>query len=76
LYTYLEIIGKTKKKNMSILQVGKEGAPFQHQATITMHGVFRSAELPIYGSKSLGVREGTLDLHGQSPPTPRYSKKL
>lgn len=48
-------------------QIGQEGAPFQHTATITMHGVFRSPELPIYGSKSLGVREGTLDLHGQCP---------
>ncbi|XP_048777455.2 fibrocystin-L-like isoform X3 [Ostrea edulis] len=51
------------------LEVGKEGAPFQHQATITMHGVFRSPELPIYGSKSLGVREGTLDLHGKPKVT-------
>ncbi|XP_061189118.1 fibrocystin-L-like [Saccostrea echinata] len=55
--------------NNGALQVGKEGAPFQHQATITMHGVFRSPELPIYGSKSLGVRNGTLDLHGKPKVT-------
>ena len=29
-----------------------------------MHGDLRSPELPIYGAKTLGVRNGTLDLHG------------
>jgi len=46
------------------LQVGLEGAPFQHRATITLHGHLRSKELPVYGTKTLGVREGVLDLHG------------
>ncbi|KAK3107254.1 hypothetical protein FSP39_010348 [Pinctada imbricata] len=50
------------------LQVGTEEEPFQHKATIQMHGMFRSPELPIYGSKVLAVRNGTLDLHGR--PTP------
>jgi hypothetical protein len=45
-------------------QVGTEAAPFQHKAIITLHGMFRSRELPIYGTKSLAVREGVLDLHG------------
>ena len=30
-----------------------------------MHGNLRSPELPIYGAKTLGVREGKLDLHGK-----------
>uniref|UniRef100_A0A8C5N9V4 Fibrocystin-L-like n=1 Tax=Gouania willdenowi TaxID=441366 RepID=A0A8C5N9V4_GOUWI len=46
------------------LQVGQEGAPFQHKAIITLHGHLRSPELPVYGTKTLAVREGVLDLHG------------
>ena len=46
------------------LQVGTESAPFQHRATIEMHGHVRSKELPVYGAKTLALREGTLDLHG------------
>lgn len=48
------------------LEIGKEGAPFQHKAIITLHGHLRSPELPVYGAKTLGVREGVLDLHGMS----------
>ncbi|KAI8520654.1 Fibrocystin-L [Branchiostoma belcheri] len=54
--------------NGGLLQVGTEEEPFQHKAIITMHGHVRSPELPLYGAKTLGVREGTLDLHGR--PTP------
>ncbi|XP_066276424.1 fibrocystin-L-like [Branchiostoma lanceolatum] len=50
------------------LQVGTEEEPFQHQATITLHGHLRSKELPIYGAKVLGVRNGTLDIHGSPVP--------
>lgn len=46
------------------LQIGQEGAPFQHKAIITLHGHLRSPELPIYGAKTLAVREGVLDMHG------------
>lgn len=46
------------------LQIGQEGAPFQHKAIITLHGQLRSPELPVYGAKTLAVREGVLDLHG------------
>ncbi|XP_059206673.1 fibrocystin-L-like isoform X1 [Centropristis striata] len=52
------------------LQVGQEGAPFQHKAIITMHGNLRSPELPVYGTKTIGVREGVLDLHGIPVPVP------
>ena len=48
-----------------LLQVGTEDEPFQHQATIMMHGHVRSKELPMYGAKTLAVRHGTLDLHGK-----------
>ncbi|PWA19457.1 hypothetical protein CCH79_00020609 [Gambusia affinis] len=50
------------------LQIGQEGAPFQHKAIITLHGHLRSPELPVYGSKTLAVREGVLDLHGIPVP--------
>lgn len=46
------------------LQIGQEGNPFQHKAIITLHGQLRSPELPVYGAKTLGVREGVLDMHG------------
>ncbi|KAJ8273405.1 hypothetical protein GJAV_G00101260 [Gymnothorax javanicus] len=50
------------------LQVGTEDEPFQHKAIITLHGHLRSPELPIYGTKTLAIREGTLDLHGIPVP--------
>ncbi|KAG9478621.1 hypothetical protein GDO78_012332 [Eleutherodactylus coqui] len=50
------------------LQIGTEDAPFQHKAIITLHGQIRSPELPVYGAKTLAVREGTLDLHGIPVP--------
>ncbi|XP_077870118.1 fibrocystin-L-like [Saccoglossus kowalevskii] len=46
-----------------LLQVGTEEEPFQHKAIITMYGNVRSVEMPIYGAKTLAVRNGTLDLH-------------
>ena len=45
--------------------MGTEAQPFEHEAQIVMHGHLRSPELPIYGAKTLGVRNGTLDLHGR-----------
>ncbi|XP_019729703.1 PKHD1 like 1, tandem duplicate 1 [Hippocampus comes] len=50
------------------LQVGLEEAPFQHKAIITLHGHPRSPELPVYGAKTLAIREGILDLHGKHVP--------
>ncbi|XP_065804470.1 fibrocystin-L [Labrus bergylta] len=47
------------------LEVGREGAPFQHKAIITLHGHQRSPELPMYGAKAIAIREGVLDLHGK-----------
>ncbi|XP_040210574.1 fibrocystin-L-like [Rana temporaria] len=51
-----------------VMQVGTEAAPFQHKAIITLHGHLRSPELPVYGAKTLAVRQGTLDLHGIPVP--------
>ncbi|XP_052286416.1 fibrocystin-L-like [Dreissena polymorpha] len=51
-----------------LLQVGTEEEPFQHKAIITLHGHSRNKELPIYGTKVLAVRNGTLDLHGIEVP--------
>ncbi len=56
---YILIIGAGK------FEVGTEQKPFQHQANITMYGHIRSPELPIFGSKVIAVRNGTLDLHGR-----------
>ncbi|XP_077023612.1 fibrocystin-L [Tamandua tetradactyla] len=50
------------------LQIGTEASPFQHKAVITLHGHLRSPELPIYGAKTLAVREGILELHGLPIP--------
>ena len=50
------------------LEIGKEDDPYLNEAQITMHGNVRCTELPIYGCKSIGVREGTLDLHGEFIP--------
>ncbi|KAA0710214.1 Fibrocystin-L Polycystic kidney and hepatic disease 1-like protein 1 [Triplophysa tibetana] len=50
------------------LQIGTEQQPFQHKAIITLHGHLRSQELPVYGAKTLAVREGVLDLHGIPVP--------
>lgn len=48
------------------LLIGSHDAPFCHMATIVMHGHRRSIELPIYGAKVLGLRDGTLEMHGCS----------
>lgn len=46
------------------LQVGTKENPFMHKATITLYGSIASTQLPIYGSKVLGLRSGLIDLHG------------
>ena len=51
-----------------VLQVGTEEKPYESLASITLHGSVRCTELPIFGCKALGVRNGTLDLHGKHVP--------
>lgn len=50
------------------LQIGTEKKPFQHKAKIVLHGHLHNKRLPIFGTKVLAVREGTLDLHGKVVP--------
>ena len=54
--------------NNGALEIGTEEEPYANQADITLHGHTRCTELPIYGCKTIGVREGTLDLHGNFIP--------
>ena len=46
------------------LMVGTQNTPFMHEAVITMLGTRADLEIPVYGAKCIGVRSGTLDLHG------------
>jgi len=48
------------------LQIGTEQQPFTHNAVITMYGNVRSIELPIFGSKVVAVRNGTIEMHGKN----------
>ena len=50
------------------LIVGTEEEPYQNKATITMHGNVRCTEMPVFGCKVIGIREGSLDLHGKYVP--------
>jgi hypothetical protein len=47
------------------LMVGTQDTPFLHQAIITMLGTRADLEIPVYGAKCIGVRNGVLDLHGK-----------
>lgn len=46
-------------------EIGTEAEPFEQNALITIHGHVRSTELPVYGTKSIGLRTGYLGLHGK-----------
>ena len=50
------------------LIIGTEEEPYENKATITMHGNVRCTEMPVFGCKVIGIREGTLDLHGKYVP--------
>jgi hypothetical protein len=51
--------------NGGLLQIGTQQQPFTHKAIVTMYGNVRSIELPIYGSKVIALRNGTIDMHGR-----------
>ena len=51
--------------NDGSLQIGSEDEPYENEASIKLHGNTRCIELPIYGCKVLGVRKGSLELHGK-----------
>ena len=46
------------------MEVGTEKNPYTSKLTITMHSDRNGAYLPVYGNKVIGVRFGTLDMHG------------
>ncbi len=46
-------------------QVGTEDEPFMAKTQIVLYGHVLSTELPVYGAKTLALREGTLDFHGR-----------
>lgn len=50
--------------NNGTMEVGTERHPYTSKLTITMHGKKYDPAVPIYGKKSIGVRFGTLDMHG------------
>jgi len=45
-------------------EAGTEEFPYTSKLTITMHGKKGDPTLPIYGQKVIGVRYGTLEMHG------------
>jgi hypothetical protein len=54
------------------MEVGTEDFPYSSKLTITMHGGLYDPYIPIYGNKVIGVRYGTLDMHG-TPRTPVWT---
>lgn len=46
------------------VEMGTEEFPYTSKLQITMHGKYADPTLPIYGQKVIGVRFGTLDMHG------------
>ena len=48
-------------------QIGTEEEPFPGEAVIELYGHVRATELPIYGAKTLAVRNGTIEAHGIKP---------
>lgn len=51
--------------NNGTFKIGTKEQPFEHKATITLHGHVRSKELPVYGAKTLSLREGHLGMYGK-----------
>ncbi|XP_060584412.1 fibrocystin-L-like isoform X2 [Ruditapes philippinarum] len=51
--------------NGGSLMIGTEEAPFKHKGTIELYGDYHDHELPIYGTKVVAVRNGTLGLFGR-----------
>jgi hypothetical protein len=50
--------------NGGMMEVGTEQFPYTSKITITMHSSISDPYIPIYGNKVIGVRYGTLDMHG------------
>ena len=46
------------------MEVGTEQFPYTSKLILTMYGDRTSPEIPIYGNKVIGVRNGILEMHG------------
>ena len=46
-------------------EVGTEKDPFTSKTQIVLYGHVLSTEIPVYGAKTLALRQGELDLHGR-----------
>ena len=55
------------------LQIGSRNKPFQHRATITLHGNRSSIPLPVYGTKNIAVRGGNVLMYGK-PKLPTWTR--
>ena len=47
------------------LVVGTEDKPFEANTEIVLYGDVLSTEIPVYGAKTLALREGSIDIHGK-----------
>jgi hypothetical protein len=50
--------------NHGYFEAGTEDEPYTSKLTITMYGKKYDPAMPIYGNKCIGVRYGTIDIHG------------
>ena len=48
-----------------VLEVGTEDDPFLSKTQIVLYGHVLSTEIPVYGAKTLALREGRMDMHGK-----------
>ena len=47
------------------LVVGTEEEPFEAKTEIVLYGDVLSTEIPVYGAKTLALRQGSIDIHGK-----------
>lgn len=47
------------------LQIGTEEEPFLAKTELVLYGHVLSTEIPVYGAKTLALREGVIDMHGR-----------
>ena len=47
------------------LEIGTEEQPYLAKTELVLYGHFLSTEIPVYGAKTLGLREGEIDMHGR-----------
>ena len=47
------------------VQIGSEDQPYDRQAHIELFGHRRSTRLPLFGSKTFAIHDGSLDMHGR-----------